>query len=169
MQDLIALTATAQLLSVAVHFAVFAGSGDFAGNKVDQLMFNLLKSETKCTRNGRMANTWPISKPTQIHMPFASFKEKFEATLAQEGVVGLSIATRPDCLPDDVVEYLAELNGGRIYGLSSVYKRCMRKRLILLIVPMIMQRMWKALKNCVSMAFVFAHISLTDCLSKTMT
>ena len=26
------------------------------------------------------------------------------------GVVGLSIATRPDCLPDDVVEYLAELN-----------------------------------------------------------
>lgn len=37
-------------------------------------------------------------------------KEKFEAALALEGVVGISIATRPDCLPDDVVEYLAELN-----------------------------------------------------------
>lgn len=30
--------------------------------------------------------------------------------MQQPGVVGLSIATRPDCLPDDVVEYLAELN-----------------------------------------------------------
>ena len=26
------------------------------------------------------------------------------------GVVGVSIGTRPDCLPDDVVDYLAELN-----------------------------------------------------------
>ena len=31
-------------------------------------------------------------------------------SFCQPGVVGLSIATRPDCLPDDVVEYLAELN-----------------------------------------------------------
>jgi radical SAM protein (TIGR01212 family) len=27
-----------------------------------------------------------------------------------DDVIGLSISTRPDCLPDDVVEYLAELN-----------------------------------------------------------
>jgi radical SAM protein (TIGR01212 family) len=37
-------------------------------------------------------------------------REYFETILKQPGVVGLSIATRPDCLPDDVVEYLAELN-----------------------------------------------------------
>ena len=59
--------------------------------------------------------------------PAASFKEKFEAALAQEGVVGLSIATRPDCLPDDVVEYLAELNE-RTYlwielGLQTVHEK----------------------------------------------
>ena len=37
-------------------------------------------------------------------------REYYETILAQPGVVGLSIATRPDCLPDDVVEYFAELN-----------------------------------------------------------
>ena len=41
--------------------------------------------------------------------------------------MGLSIATRPDCLPDDVVEYLAELNQ-RTYlwvelGLQTVHER----------------------------------------------
>ena len=25
------------------------------------------------------------------------------------GVVGINIGTRPDCLPDDVIDYLAEL------------------------------------------------------------
>ena len=44
-----------------------------------------------------------------------------------EGVVGLSIATRPDCLPDDVIEYLAELNE-RTYlwvelGLQTVHEK----------------------------------------------
>jgi len=36
-------------------------------------------------------------------------REKFEAALAEDGVVGLNIATRADCLEDDVLEYLASL------------------------------------------------------------
>ena len=36
-------------------------------------------------------------------------KEKFEEALTQEGIVGINIATRADCLEDDVVEYLATL------------------------------------------------------------
>ena len=36
----------------------------------------------------------------------------------------LSIATRPDCLPDDVVEYLAELNQRTYMGGSWAYKLC---------------------------------------------
>lgn len=47
---------------------------------------------------------------TNTHAPLHVLKEKFEAALAIDGVVGLSIGTRPDCLPDDVVKYLAELN-----------------------------------------------------------
>jgi len=64
---------------------------------------------------------------TNTHAPLPKLKEKFEAALAQEGVVALSIATRPDCLPDDVVEYLAELNE-RTYlwvelGLQTVHEK----------------------------------------------
>ena len=63
---------------------------------------------------------------TNTHAPVEVLREKYEAALSQEGVVGLSIATRPDCLPDDVVEYLAELNE-RTYlwvelGLQTVHQ-----------------------------------------------
>src|SRR5699024_12739259 len=47
---------------------------------------------------------------TNTHAPVEVLKSKFEPILEQEGVIGLSIATRPDCLPDDVVEYLVDLN-----------------------------------------------------------
>lgn len=59
--------------------------------------------------------------------PLPVLKEKFEAALALEGVIGISIATRPDCLPDDVVEYLAELNKRTFLwielGLQTVHER----------------------------------------------
>ncbi|MBO1913678.1 TIGR01212 family radical SAM protein, partial [Microvirga sp. 3-52] len=82
----------------------------------------------------RMHKKWKDGKPmayfqayTNTHAPLPKLKEKFEAALAQEGVIGLSIATRPDCLPDDVVEYLAELNE-RTYlwvelGLQTVHEK----------------------------------------------
>ena len=64
---------------------------------------------------------------TNTHAPVEVLREKYETVLQEEGVVGLSIATRPDCLPDDVVEYLAELNE-RTYlwvelGLQTVHEK----------------------------------------------
>ena len=47
---------------------------------------------------------------TNTYAPVEVLREYYEVILKQPGVVGLSIATRPDCLPDDVIEYLAELN-----------------------------------------------------------
>lgn len=44
------------------------------------------------------------------HAPVAVIRERFEQVLTLPGVVGISIGTRPDCLPEDVVDYLAELN-----------------------------------------------------------
>lgn len=37
-------------------------------------------------------------------------KEKYEFVLKEDGVVGLLIVIRFDCLFDDVVEYLVEFN-----------------------------------------------------------
>ena len=47
---------------------------------------------------------------TNTHAPLALIRERFEQVLTLPGVVGISIGTRPDCLPEDVVDYLAELN-----------------------------------------------------------
>lgn len=109
-------------------FCSVAGSGDFAGDRVDPIhvQFETVKE--------KMHKKWKDGKAiayfqayTNTHAPLPVLKEKFEAALAQEGVIGLSIATRSDCLPDDVVEYLAELNQ-RTYlwvelGLQTVHER----------------------------------------------
>ena len=102
------------------------GSGDFAGRRNHGLaeQFQVIKA--------RMNEKWREGKTigyfqafSNTYAPVEELREKFEVILEQEGVVGLAIATRPDCLPDDVVEYLAELNE-RTYlwvelGLQSIH------------------------------------------------
>jgi uncharacterized protein len=92
-------------------FCSAAGSGDFAGNRAEPLdiQFSRIKDKmhTKWKDGKYMAYFQAF---TNTHAPVEVLREKYETVLRQEGVVGLSIATRPDCLPDDVVDYLAELN-----------------------------------------------------------
>lgn len=109
-------------------FCSASGSGDFAGSRVETLDVQFQKISE------RMHHKWKDGKYmayfqafTNTHAPVEELREKYESVLTQEGVVGLSIATRPDCLPDDVVEYLAELNE-RTYlwvelGLQTVHEK----------------------------------------------
>lgn len=87
------------------------GSGDFAGNPKD----HLLKQFDDITK--MMHKKWPNAKYigyfqafTNTYAPVDVLKEKYETILELDDVIGLSISTRPDCLEDDVVEYLGELN-----------------------------------------------------------
>ena len=87
------------------------GSGDFAGNPKD----NLIKQFSDIKE--MMHKKWPTAKYigyfqafTNTYAPLEVLKEKYETILELEDVIGLSISTRPDCLADDVVEYLGELN-----------------------------------------------------------
>ena len=48
---------------------------------------------------------------TNTYAPLPELKAKYETVLAEPGVVGLSVATRADALPEEVCDYLAELNG----------------------------------------------------------
>ena len=62
---------------------------------------------------------------TNTYAPASVLRERFEPVLQKDGVVGISIATRADCLENDVLEYLSELNG-RTYlivelGLQSIF------------------------------------------------
>ena len=47
---------------------------------------------------------------TNTYAPVSELREKYEVVLGEPGVVGLSIATRADALPDEVLSYLEELS-----------------------------------------------------------
>ena len=86
------------------------GSGDFAASAA------LPVGEQFELTRGKLGSKWSTERcipyfqaHTNTYAPLEILKEKYEEALAQNGVVGLNIATRADCLPDDVVEYLAEI------------------------------------------------------------
>ena len=87
------------------------GSGDFAGKKEDPLITqfhkvkNILDKKWKdCLYIGY------FQAHTNTYAPLSILKEKYESILTIENVIGLSIATRPDAIQDDVLDYLAELS-----------------------------------------------------------
>ena len=93
-------------------FCSTKGSGDFAGNPEDNLktQFNQVKDmmHQKWPEAGYIAYFQAFSN---THAPLEVLKRKYEAVLeCDPNIVALSIGTRPDCLPDDVVDYLGELN-----------------------------------------------------------
>lgn len=88
-----------------------SGSGEFAGNVNDDLVtqFNNVKD--------MISHKWPNSKyiayfqaHTNTYAPVTTLKEKYESVLNLNNVIGLSIATRPDAISDDCLDYLEELN-----------------------------------------------------------
>lgn len=86
------------------------GSGDFAPEAT------LSVKEQIQQQKQNYAHKWDVSgciayfqAHTNTYAPLSFLKEKFEEALSQEGIVGINIATRADCLEDDVVEYLASL------------------------------------------------------------
>ena len=86
------------------------GSGDFAPSAMLPIAEQIRQQKELFSRK------WDVSRciayfqaRTNTYAPVEILRERFEEALAQEGLVGLNVATRPDCLPSDVVEYLAEL------------------------------------------------------------
>ena len=47
---------------------------------------------------------------TNTYAPVEYLRTIFEEAMQFEGIIGLSIGTRPDCLPEEVLQFLAELN-----------------------------------------------------------
>ncbi len=87
------------------------GSGEFAGNPVDDIekQFNEGKE--------MMLKKWPNAKyigyfqaRTNTYAPVEKLRELHNKVLEQDNVVGISIATRPDAISDECLDYLEELN-----------------------------------------------------------
>lgn len=114
-------------------FCSVSGSGDMILAPTEPLAEQFEKEVT------RMHKKWPdvtqylvyFQNFTNTHAPVEVIRERFEQVLNLPGVVGISIGTRPDCLPDDVVEYLKELNE-RFYlwvelGLQTTFEETGKK------------------------------------------
>lgn len=104
------------------------GSGDFAGNVSKSIDAQFDEVCEKMRHKWHEGLYIPYFQAhTNTYAPVSVLKERFEGVLNREGVVGISIATRADCLGDDVLDYLSELNE-RTYlivelGLQSVFDK----------------------------------------------
>lgn len=92
-------------------FCSAGGSGDFAESA------SLSIAEQIERGKAQTAAKWENPKYiayfqafTNTYAPVDVLRQKYEEALAQDGIVGLSIATRADCLDDAVIELLAEIN-----------------------------------------------------------
>jgi len=87
------------------------GSGEFGGNVQDDLVtqFNKVKEV--------MDKKWTSTKyigyfqaRSNTYAPVDILREKYETVLKIDNVIGLFIATRPDCITKECLEYLTDLN-----------------------------------------------------------
>ncbi|AIY83032.1 radical SAM superfamily protein [Clostridium baratii str. Sullivan] len=92
-------------------FCSESGSGDYAGDR------ELSITKQFCDVKEMMNKKWKEGKYiayfqafTNTYAPVEELKRKYNEALKQEGVVAIAIATRPDCLQDEVLELLEEIN-----------------------------------------------------------
>lgn len=104
------------------------GSGEFAGNR------NLSLKEQAEEQKELLSKKWKtdlymgyFQNFTNTYKSVSELEKLYNEALDIEGVVGLAIATRPDCLDDNVIELLGEINKKTFLwielGLQSIHKK----------------------------------------------
>ena len=102
------------------------GSGDFAGDVSMNIMHQFEDIKQRMHKKWHEGKYMPYFQAhSNTYAAAEVLRDRFERVLREPEVVGISIATRADCLEDDVLDYLSELNE-RIYlivelGLQSIY------------------------------------------------
>jgi radical SAM protein (TIGR01212 family) len=104
------------------------GSGEFAGDKGktigEQIEEQLLLIEKKFPKGKVIAY---FQNFTNTYASVERLKKLYMEALAHPRVLGLAIATRPDCLPDEVLDMLEEINREHFLwielGLQTIHKK----------------------------------------------
>ncbi len=91
-------------------FCNVKGSGDFAGSPVEDLLDQWEKGKT------RLQSKWPDAKFiayfqafSNTYAPLDVLQEKYQVFLELDECIGISIATRPDCLEEETLDYLEQI------------------------------------------------------------
>ena len=92
-------------------FCSKGGSGDFAESPeksiTQQIESGKRRVENK-TKDGKYIAYFQAF--TNTYAPVEALEKKFTEAINHPDIVAISIATRPDCLPDEVIELLKKLN-----------------------------------------------------------
>ena len=103
-------------------------SGDFAGNPSDSIRKQMDEGIERISSKWKNVKLMPYFQAgTNTYAPTEHLRLLYEEALAYENVVGLSIATRPDCISEETLEYLADVNKRTFLtvelGLQSVFDK----------------------------------------------
>ena len=91
-------------------FCSDCGSGEFA-EKGDDILLQLERAKKRVEHKNKSGKYIAYFQSfTNTYAPRERLERLFTAALSPDYIVGLSVATRPDCLPDDTVELLKRLN-----------------------------------------------------------
>ena len=92
-------------------FCSAAGSGEFAAGPDSSISAQLEKAKTRVSAKNKDGKYIAYFQSfTNTYAPVEILREKYLAAIAPEDIVGLAIGTRPDCLPEDVMALLSEIN-----------------------------------------------------------
>lgn len=99
------------LSSKGCIFCSEMGSGDFSGSRNKTITQQITEMKDK------MKIKWPNGKYlayfqafTSTYAPIDSLRCKYIEAIADDDILAISIATRPDCLNYDILELLSEIN-----------------------------------------------------------
>ncbi len=91
-------------------FCSALGGGEFAerGTNIQEQLEQAKKRVETKIKNGKYIAYFQSF--TSTYAPYERLKTLFYEAIAPDDIVGLNIATRPDCLPDETIKLLEELN-----------------------------------------------------------
>lgn len=92
-------------------FCSAGGSGDFAEPVCDSVQKQIENAKKRVSfkiKNGKFIAYFQSYTNTYAPLPY--LRNLFSSAIACDDIVALSVATRPDCLPEETVALLAELN-----------------------------------------------------------
>lgn len=92
-------------------FCSAGGSGDFAASRFLSVLEQLKEAKSRVSNKIKSGKYIAYFQSfTNTYAPVEYLRKIFTEAIQSEDIVGLSIATRPDCLSDETISLLSELN-----------------------------------------------------------
>ena len=109
-------------------FCSAGGSGDFAEPSTDSIAEQIERAKRRIAdKTSAKKFIAYFQSYTNTYAPVARWRQLFTQAIMQPEIAALSVATRPDCLPPEVLDLLSELNAKKPVfvelGLQTVHER----------------------------------------------